>query len=96
MQFHGDYAGVAQAELERRHPGATALFVAGCGGDANPKPRGTLELVEPHGAALADAVDAVRGGRPDRRAACALPIRRVDLPVRARARSREVEGAPDR
>ena len=36
VEFHGDYAGVAQAELEARHPGATALFVAGCGADANP------------------------------------------------------------
>ena len=45
VQFHGDYAGVAQAALEARHPGTTALFVAGCGADANPNPRGTLELV---------------------------------------------------
>jgi hypothetical protein len=57
VRFHGDYAGVAQAELERRHPGATALFVAGCGGDANPDPRGTLDHVNRYGAALADAVD---------------------------------------
>lgn len=57
LQYHGDYAGVAQATLEQRHPGATAMFVAGCGADANPMPRGTVELVEAHGAALADAVD---------------------------------------
>jgi hypothetical protein len=57
VQFHGDYAGVAQAALEARHPGATALFVAGCGADANPTPRGSLDLVQAHGAALADAVD---------------------------------------
>ena len=57
VRYHGDYAGVAQAALEQRHPGTTALFVAGCGADANPMPRGTLELVETHGAALADAVD---------------------------------------
>lgn len=56
-QFHGDYAGVAQALLEARRHGATALFVAGCGADANPKPRGTLELVQQHGRTLADAVD---------------------------------------
>lgn len=59
VQYHGDYAGVAQAALERRHPGTTALFVAGCGADANPSPRGTLELVQAHGAALAEAVDRV-------------------------------------
>ena len=56
-QFHGDYAGVAQAALQQRHPGVTAMFVSGCGADANPKPRGTIELVEQHGKALADAVD---------------------------------------
>lgn len=55
-QFHGDYAGVAQAALQERHPGATAMFVAGCGADANPKPRGTVELVEQHGRSLAEAV----------------------------------------
>ena len=57
VQYHGDYAGVAQATLEQRHPGTTALFVAGCGADANPTPRGTRELVEAHGTVLADAVD---------------------------------------
>ena len=57
VEYHGDYAGVTQAELERRHPRSTALFVAGCGADANPNPRGTLALVEAHGRALAEAVD---------------------------------------
>lgn len=59
VQYHGDYAGVAQATLENRHSGATALFVAGCGADANPAPRGTIELVNTHGTSLADAVDRV-------------------------------------
>lgn len=62
VEWHGDYAGVAQAELERRHAGVTAMYVAGCGADANPKPRGTVALVEQHGRSLADAVDAVLGG----------------------------------
>lgn len=57
VQYHGDYAGVAQATLEQRHPETTALFMAGCGADANPNPRGTIELVEAHGRALADAVE---------------------------------------
>ena len=79
VRFHGDYAGVAQAELERRHPGATALFVAGCGGDQNPDPRGTLDHVDRYGAALADAVDEAGPGdvmRGPLRAA----YRAVDLP----------------
>jgi hypothetical protein len=57
VQYHGDYAGVAQAMLEQRHAGTTAMFVAGCGADANPAPRGTMELVNAHGATLADSVD---------------------------------------
>jgi len=56
VQYHGDYAGVAQALLEQRHAGATAMFVAGCGADANPAPRGTMELVHAHGTTLADSV----------------------------------------
>ncbi len=59
--FHGDYAGVAQREIERRYPGARALFLAGCGADVNPAPRGTLALVEQHGASLAEAVVAALG-----------------------------------
>ena len=55
--FHGDYAGVAQAWLEARYPGALALFVNGASGDANPYPRGSLELVEEHGMQLAKALD---------------------------------------
>jgi len=57
VRFHGDYAGVAQAALEERHRGAIAMFVAGCGADANPSPRGTTELVQAHGESLASAVD---------------------------------------
>lgn len=59
MALSGDYAGFAQAALEEKHPGAVALFVTGCAGDANPEPRGTLALAKTHGYALAEAVDAV-------------------------------------
>lgn len=59
----GDYAGYAQAELERVHPGATALFVMLCGGDQNPSPRGTLALAVEHGIALASEVGRVLGTR---------------------------------
>ena len=57
-EFHGDYAGVAQRSLEEKFPGATALFLAGAGADQDPSPRGTLELAEAHGQALAHAVEA--------------------------------------
>jgi hypothetical protein len=60
-RINGDYAGFAQAELEKKHPRAVALFVMGCGADANPSPRGTEELARAHGAALANAVDRALG-----------------------------------
>jgi neutral ceramidase len=56
--FCGDYAGFAQQYLEEAHPGTAALFMAGCGGDQNPYPRGTLALAEQHGRALANGVEA--------------------------------------
>lgn len=58
-QWFGDYAGCAQLALEARHPGATALFAMGCGGDQNPLPRRKVELAEQYGQQLADAVDHV-------------------------------------
>lgn len=58
----GDYAGHAQRLLQGRHPGATALFVLGCAGDANPYPRGSYALAEQHGQSLADEVDRVLAG----------------------------------
>ena len=80
VQYHGDYAGVAQAALEKRHPGTTALFVTGCGADANPRPRGTVELVEAHGAALADAVDRALASTAPVPAALRTAFTTVDLP----------------
>jgi neutral ceramidase len=58
-QWSGDYPGFAQAELEKAHPGAVALFWAGCGGDQNPLPRRRVDLAEEYGHRLARAVEAV-------------------------------------
>lgn len=60
-QINGDYPGYAQAALETGHDGATALFMAGCGADVNPYPRGEIALAQQHGQSLATAVDAVLG-----------------------------------
>jgi neutral ceramidase len=62
MQFYkwcGDYAGFTQANIEKKHPGALALFWIGCGGDANPLPRSKIELCEKYGRELANAVEKV-------------------------------------
>ena len=58
LRWLGDYAGFAQAYLEADHPGATAMFLMGCGGDQNPYPRGTSEWAAKHGRSLATAVEA--------------------------------------
>ena len=53
----GDWAGYARERLERDHPGAIVLVALGCGGDANPQPRGNLELAKQHGDAISTAVN---------------------------------------
>jgi neutral ceramidase len=60
-KFCGDYAGFAQEYIEQAHTETTALFVAGCGGDQNPYPRGgphALDYCKQHGRALANGVEA--------------------------------------
>ena len=58
-QWCGDYAGFAQYALEKKYPGAAALFYMGCGADQNPLPRRTVELCQGYGERLAAAVDKV-------------------------------------
>jgi neutral ceramidase len=53
---HGDYTGEALLALDAAFPDATALFLMLCGGDQNPHPRGTFDLAEQHGQALAREV----------------------------------------
>jgi neutral ceramidase len=72
-QFSGDYAGYAQQYFEADHPGVTALFMLGCGGDQNPYPRGTVDLAQKHGRALATAVEA----------ALATTLKAVNGPLRS-------------
>jgi Neutral/alkaline non-lysosomal ceramidase, N-terminal len=93
VQYHGDYAGVAQAILEKGHAGTTALFVAGCGADANPTPRGTIDLVNAHGTSLAEAVDRALNSPISIAATLRTAYGTVDLPfvdeaTRARWHSR--------
>ena len=54
----GDYAGYAQEYFEERHPGVTALYMAGCGGDQNPYPRSMVYFAQKHGRSLCTAVEA--------------------------------------
>ena len=58
LRWLGDYAGFAQQYFEEAHPGVTAMFLMGCGGDQNPYPRGTSEWAAKHGRSLCTAVEA--------------------------------------
>jgi neutral ceramidase len=58
LRWLGDYAGFAQEYFEADHPGVTAMFMMGCGGDQNPYPRGTAEWAAKHGRSLCTAVEA--------------------------------------
>ena len=59
----GDWPGAGQNDLQKRHPGTIAMFVAGCGGDQNPLPRHSMTLVAKYGAEFADGVDtAIKAG----------------------------------
>jgi hypothetical protein len=57
LTWCGDYPGFAQLELEKSHPGATAMFVNTCGGDQNPLPRRSVELCQKYGHLLAVGVE---------------------------------------
>ncbi len=83
-QFSGDYAGYAQQYFEADHPGVTALFMLGCGGDQNPYPRGTVDLAQKHGRALATAVEA----------ALATTLKSLNGPLRSAYAEVQIDYAP--
>ncbi len=59
----GDWAGYAQAALEKEHPEAMAMYIQGCGADANPLPRHSVELAKGYGETIAAATDEVLKGK---------------------------------
>src|SRR5439155_5719490 len=83
QRWCGDYPGFAMTELEKSHPGATAMFFAGCGADQNPLPRRTVALAKGYGKQLADAVDATLA-KPMTSVApeFAASYKEIDLPLR--------------
>jgi hypothetical protein len=83
----GDYAGFAQENFEKEHPGAEALFVLGCAGDADPYPRGSMALARAHGATLAKEVNRVLETKLwPLRGPLTIAFGRVDLPLQKLSR----------
>jgi neutral ceramidase len=76
-----DYPGFGREAIEKAHPGATALFVQGCGADSNAFPRSGEELCRRRGEILGAAVEQVLKGKMK---PLSGPLRsayeRVDLP----------------
>lgn len=56
-KIHGDWMGEAQKFIETNHPDALAMIAIGCGADANPQPRGTMENAATHGREISDSVE---------------------------------------
>jgi neutral ceramidase len=98
LQISGDYAGIAQAWIESQRKGVEAMFVIGCGGDANPNPRGSLELARGHGEGLGREV--WRVAHDEKRSAVSgalsTALQWVDLPFQAldRAQAEKIATAP--
>ncbi|MGC8642005.1 MAG: neutral/alkaline non-lysosomal ceramidase N-terminal domain-containing protein, partial [Isosphaeraceae bacterium] len=74
-----EWAGYACDEIERRHPGATALVIIGCGADANPEPRLKLSDAKNHAASLARETERL------------LSSSLTPLPGHIKARFRQIE-----
>ncbi|HWY86566.1 MAG TPA: neutral/alkaline non-lysosomal ceramidase N-terminal domain-containing protein [Gemmataceae bacterium] len=96
-QLCGDYAGYAQAYVQERYPKTQTMFMLGCAGDANPYPRGTMELTRQHGKTLADEVCRVLDGkfRPVR-GPLMIAFDRADLPLASLTRAEVQKLAADK
>jgi hypothetical protein len=86
-KLSGDYAGFAQAEIEKAQPGVTAMFLMLCGADQNPNPRSSLDLARQHGAALAAEVQRVAENHLSRvRGPVRAAFRMIDLDLQHHTR----------
>ncbi len=93
----GDYAGFAQEYVQQQLPGVQAMFVQGFAGDANPHPRGTLDLARQHGETLGREVVRVLGTKlMPVRGPLNLQFDHVDIPLANRLSRREIEKMTER
>jgi Neutral/alkaline non-lysosomal ceramidase, N-terminal len=91
-RISGDYAGFAQAYVEKQLPGVQAMFVQGFAGDSNPYPRGTLELARQHGETLGREVLRVLDTRlTPVRGPMRLQFDHVDIPLAPAPNRAELE-----
>jgi len=92
LDISGDFAGYAQAEMERQQPGVQAMFMQGCAGDANPFPRGEEAIARQHGLDLAREVSRVLETRLQPvRGPLRVQLQPVDLPLQSHFTKAEIE-----
>jgi hypothetical protein len=110
LDISGDYAGFAQIAIERSFPGAVAMFVQNCGGDANPLPRlrgvhdGASELAAKYGDILGEAVcEVIKGQMTPLKGPFRAVMSEVQLPLQPgptleelRQRAPNLRGLPKR
>ena len=88
----GDYAGFAQANIQEKYPEAQAMFMLGCAGDANPYPRGSMELSRQHGLTLGKEICRVLEGKLQPvRGPLTIAFDKVALPLQAPPPRAELE-----
>jgi hypothetical protein len=84
-KISGDWAGYAQALIEREHPGVTAMVSIGCGADANPSSGVTgdkVELAEAQGLEIAREVNRLLAdGLKPLDGEIGASLQRIDLPL---------------
>ncbi|PYV43851.1 MAG: hypothetical protein DMG06_09070 [Acidobacteria bacterium] len=91
VSIDGEWAGYAQSYLEHKFPGVQAMFITGCGGDANPYPRRTLALAQQHGRNLGAEVERVLAEKlKPVRGPIRTELRFLDLPLQKLSRQ-EIE-----
>ncbi len=73
-RINAEWCGYAATNLEATYPGAVALCTIGCGADANPEPRGSLDATKIHGRSLAVEVKRVLDGE----------MKPIDAPLQSR------------
>ncbi|HLV01645.1 MAG TPA: neutral/alkaline non-lysosomal ceramidase N-terminal domain-containing protein [Acidobacteriota bacterium] len=91
-EVNGDWPGFAQEAIEERYLGATALFVTGCGADANPLPRRSVELARRYGDTLAIAVaEVLESEMKPVKGPLRVALEQVDLPFQTPPTREELE-----
>lgn len=78
----GDWAGSANASMEKAFPKAVTLTTIGCGADIGPQPSGNQQIADRHGQAIADEVQRLLADSPNTlRSSPVATRKRVQLPL---------------